>query len=66
MDIPAIKVTLDDGSFIDCSTAVTLYLKLYGNLQSCSSGASETVHVACHVLCCILPNLTSDVVLVMD
>ena len=60
------RVTLADGSFIDCSTAVPLYLKLYGNLQLCSSGVSKMVHVGCHVLCHVLPNLTSDVVLGMD
>ena len=27
---------------------------------------SETVHVGHHILCCVLPNLTSDMVLGMD
>ena len=27
---------------------------------------SETIYIACSVLCCILPNLTSDVLLGMD
>ena len=66
MDIPAIKVTLADGSVVDCSTAVPLYLKLCGNLQSCSSGVSKMVHVGCLVLYHILPNLTSDMILGMD
>ena len=30
--VPAMKVTLADGPYIDCSTAIPLYLKLYGNL----------------------------------
>ena len=66
MDILAIRVTLADGSHIDCSTAVPLNLKLCGNLQSCSSGMSKTVHVGNHIFCCVLLNLTSDVVLGMD
>ena len=32
VDIPAMRISLADGSYIDCSTAITLYLKLYGNL----------------------------------
>ena len=60
------RVTLADGSFINYSTVVPLYLKLCGNLQSCSSGVSKMVHVGCHVFCHVLPNMTSDVVLSMD
>ena len=60
------RVTLADSSFIDCSTAFPLYLKQCGNLQSCSSGVSKTVHVGCLVLYCVLPNLANDVVLGMD
>ena len=60
------RVTLADSSYVDYSTAVPLYLKLCGNLQSYSSGVSKMVHVGCCVLCHVLPNLTSDVVLGMD
>ena len=60
------RVTLFDGSFVDCSSAVPLYLKLCGSLQLCSPGVSKMVHVGCHVLCRILSNLTSDMVLGMD
>ena len=60
------RVTLADGLFIDCSTTIPLYLKLLGNLQLCSSGVSKMVHVGCHVLCYVLLNLTSDMVLGMD
>ena len=60
------RVTLSDGLFVDCSTAVTLYLKLCGNLQLCTYGVSKIVHIGCHVLRCVLQNLTSDVVLVLD
>ena len=60
------KVTLAYSSFIDCSTAVPLYLKLYGYLQLCSSGVSKMVHIGCRVLCHILPNLTIYVGLGMD
>ena len=60
------RVTLADGSFVDCSTAVPLYLKLCGNIQSHSFRVSETVNVGCHVLCCMLLNLTSDMVLGLD
>ena len=60
------RVTLADGSFVDHSTAIPLNLKLYGNSQLYSSGVSEMVHLGCYVLCCILPNLPSDVVLGMD
>ena len=66
MGVPTIRVTLSDGSFVDWSTAVSLYFKLYGNLQSCSSGVSKMVYVGCRVLCHVLPNLTSDVNLEMD
>ena len=59
------RVTLADDSCIDCSTAVPLYLKLCGNLQSSSSGVSKTVYIGC-VLCYVLLNLTSDMVLCMD
>ena len=52
--------------FFYCSTAGTLYLKLYEDLQSCSSGVAETVHVSGCILYHVLPNLTSDVVLGMD
>ena len=30
VDIPAMRVTLADGSFVDCSTAIPLYPKLRG------------------------------------
>ena len=60
------SVTQADGSYIDSFTAVPLYLSLCRNLQSYSSGVSETVHVGCCVLCHVLPHLTSDVVLSMD
>ena len=60
------RVTLAASSFIDCYTTVSLYLKLYRNLQSCSSGVSEMVHVGCRALCHVLLSLTSDVVLGMD
>ena len=60
------SVTLADASQIDCSTAVPLYLKLCGNLQLWPSEVSEMVNVGCCVLCNVLPNLTSDVVLGMD
>ena len=66
VDIPAIRATLADSSFIDYSTAVPLYLKLCGNLQLCSSRVSKMVQIGCHVLCSVFPNLTSDVVLGMD
>ena len=66
VDIPAMRVTLADGLFVYCSTAFPLYLKLYGNLQSCSSRVSNMVHVGCHVLCRVLLDLTSDMVLGMD
>ena len=65
MDILAIRVTLADGSFVDCSTAILLYLKLCGDLQSYSSELSKMVYVACHILCIILLNLTNDMVLGM-
>ena len=60
------RVTLVDSSFIDCSTAIPLYLKLCRNLQLYSYGVSEMVHIDCHFLCHILPNLISDMVLGMD
>ena len=60
------RITLADGSFVDCSTAIPLYINLYGYLQSCSSGVPETLYVVCYVLYYILPHLTSDVVLSMD
>ena len=56
------RVTLAYSSFIDCSTVVPLYLKLYGDLQSRSSGVSTPVYMGCNVLCRVLPNFTSDVV----
>ena len=55
-----------DGSFIDFSTAIFVYLKLCGDLQLCFSGVSKMVHIGCHVLYQVLLNLTSDVVLGMD
>ena len=58
--------TLADGSYIDFSTAVPLYFKLCGRFQLYSSGVSKMAHVGCCVLFCVLPNLTSDVVLGMD
>ena len=60
------RLTLADGLFVNCSTAVPLNLKVCGNLQSCSSRVSEMVHLGCHVLRCVVPNLASDVVLGMD
>ena len=66
LDIPAMRVNLADGSFVDYSTAIPLNLKLCGNSQLCSSRVSEMVHVGCHVQYHVLPNLTSDVVLGMD
>ena len=66
MDVLVIRVTLADGSFVDCSTIVPLYLKLCGNLQLYYFGVFTKVYVVCHVLCHVLPNLTSDVVLGMD
>ena len=33
VDVPAMRVTLADGSYINYSIAVSLYLKLCGNLQ---------------------------------
>ena len=66
MDIVVIRVTLADSSYIECFTAVPLYLKLCGNLQLCPSGVSETVHIGYHVLYCVLLNLTSNVVLDID
>ena len=66
VDILTIRVTLANGSYIDYSTAFPLYIKLSRNLQLNSSRESKTVHVGCYVMCCALPNLTSDVVLHMD
>ena len=60
------RVTLADGSYVDCSTAIPLYFILCGNLQLSSYGVSKMVHIGCRILCCILPNLTNDVVLGMD
>ena len=60
------QVTLINDSFIDCSTAVPLYLKLRGNLQLWPSEVSKMVNIGCCVLCNVLPNLTSDEVLGMD
>ena len=60
------RVTLSDGSFVYCSTTIPLYLKLYRNLHSYSSGVSKIVDVGSHVLCHVFLNLTSDVVLGMD
>ena len=31
VDVPAMTVTLADGSYVNCSTAVPLYIKLYVN-----------------------------------
>ena len=66
VDVPAMRVTLTDGSYINCSTASPLYLKPCGNMKLCSSGVFQTVHVGCHVLYHVLLNLTSNVVLGMD
>ena len=55
MDILAMRVTVADGPYVDCSTYISIYLKLFGNLQQSPSGVSETVHVGCSVLYCILP-----------
>ena len=60
------RITLADGSFVNYSTAVPLYLKLCENLQSCTSGVYEIVHVGCYVLCYFLLSLTSDIVLGID
>ena len=60
------RVTLADGSYIDCSIAGPLFVKLCGILQKSSSGVSDTVHVGCSVLYHALPDLTSDMVLCMD
>ena len=60
------RVTLAECSFVDCSTAVSLYLKMCENLQLCSYGVSKIVHIGCYVLCLVLSNLTSDVLLGMD
>ena len=49
VDVLAIKFTLADGSYIDCSTAATLYLTLYGNLHNSPFGVSKTVYVGCYV-----------------
>ena len=66
MNIPAMRVTLADGSYIDCFTAVPLYLKLCINLHNSPSAMLESVHIGCNILCHVLPNLTSNVVLGMD
>ena len=66
VDVPAMRVTLPDGSYVDCSTAIPFYLKLCVNLQQSTFGVFETLHVCCSVFCYILPKLTSDVVLGMD
>ena len=66
MDIPAMRVSLSDGSYIDRSTAAPLYLKLYGNLYKSPSGVSKPIHIGCHVLYHVLPPLTSDIVLSTD
>ena len=60
------RVTLADGLFVDCCTAVPLNLKLYGDLQSCSSGVFKMVHVGFYVLYYALPIPTSDMLLSMD
>ena len=60
------RITLADSSYIDCSTVFPLYLKLSGKLQQSPSGVSETVHIGCSVFCCVLPNLTSNMVLGID
>ena len=66
MDIPAMRVTLADGSYINYSNASPIYLKICGNLQSYSSGVSKTIHVGCCILCHVLPNSTSNMVLGID
>ena len=66
VDVLAIRVTLADDSYVDCSTSIPFYLKLSGNLQKSPFGLSETVNVACSALYCVLLNLTSDVVLGMN
>ena len=58
------RVSLADSSFVDYSTNVPLYPNLCVDLQFCSSRLSKMVYVGC-VLCHVLPNLTSDVVLGM-
>ena len=63
MDIPAITVSLADASYIYYSTDIPFNLKLCGNLQYSPSIVSKTVHVVCSVLCHVLPNVTSDMVL---
>ena len=66
VDIPAMRVALAKGSYNDCSTAVSLCLKLCGNLQNSPCGVSRTVHAGYHVLSHVLRNLTSGMVLGMD
>ena len=60
------RIDLSGGSFPNCSTVILLSLKLYYYLLAGPPGVSETVHVGFYVLCYILPNLTSDLVLGID
>ena len=60
------RATLADNSIVNYSTAIPLYWKLCRILQQSPSIVSEIVHIGCSILYCILPNLTSDVVLGMD
>ena len=66
VDISAMRVAQADGYYIDCSTAVPLYLKLCENLQSHFSRVSEILHIGCCILYSILQNLTRDMLLGMD
>ena len=50
MDVPAIRVTLADCSFADCTTANPFYLKLCRDLQLRSFGAFKIIHVGCCIL----------------
>ena len=50
VDNPVMRITLADGSYIDCSTFVPLYLKLCGDLYKSPPGVSKTLHVGYCVL----------------
>ena len=60
------RITLADNLCIDCSTTVSLYLKQCINFLKSRSGVSKSVHVGYQFLCCVLPHLTSNMVLGMD
>ena len=55
VDTPAMRVTLADNSYVNCSTALPLYLKLCGYLQQSLSGVSEPVNVGCSVFVLFCP-----------